>query len=289
MSEDQNNETKALTRAENRAEVPMGAGVQINSFEALQRFAGMVAASGLAPKDMTRMETIAIAIEMGLEVGLKPMQALQNVAVINGRPSIWGDAALALVESSGLLEDINETWTGKPYDDDYAAAVMVKRRGRSKATERTFSVADAKIAGLWKQSGPWTKAPKRMLQMRARAFALRDTFSDVLRGLAIAEETQDYIDIAAAPVSTPASKTLDDVASRLAAKQAATPAPAAKPEPADEEAPFEVDAETGEILNAEPEPEPAKPKPSKTAKPEPAGATGGNGKQAPLLGDDAMF
>ena len=287
MSETQNNADKALAKVEGRADVPMGAGVQINSFEALQRFAAMVAASGLAPKDMTRMETIAIAIEMGLEVGLKPMQALQNVAVINGRPSLWGDAALALVESSGLLEDIRETWTGKPYEDDFAAVVIAKRRGRSAATERTFSVADAKTAGLWKKSGPWTTAPKRMLQMRARAFALRDTFADVLRGLAIAEEAQDYIDISATE-ATPAPKTLDDVTSRVEAKRAETPPKAAKaakdtgakaaavtkPGPADDDPPLDVDPKTGEILNADHAL---------------AGSAGGNGKQAPLLGDDAMF
>ncbi len=276
-SEDQNiTEDKALAKVERRAEVPMGAGVQITSFEALQRFAAMVAASGLAPKDMTRMETIAIAIEMGLEVGLKPMQALQNVAVINGRPSIWGDAALALVEASGLLEDIHETWTGKPYEDDYTAVVVVKRKGRSHPTERTFSIVDAKTAGLWKKAGPWTTAPKRMLQMRARAFALRDTFADVLRGLSIAEEVQDYIDVPASDVSPPA-KTLADVTARLAQKQAAKAALAG--EPAEDDPPFDVDPKTGEVLDAEAEPE----------APEPVEAADDNGKQPALLGDDALF
>jgi hypothetical protein len=55
-----------------------------------------------------------------------------------------------------------------------------------------FSVADAKRAGLWGKSGPWTQYPRRMLQLRARGFALRDAFPDVLKGLVTAEEAQDY-------------------------------------------------------------------------------------------------
>jgi hypothetical protein len=50
---------------------------------------------------------------------------------------------------------------------------------------------DAKAAGLQGKQGPWTQYPKRMRQMRARAFALRDVFPDVLRGLPVAEEVMD--------------------------------------------------------------------------------------------------
>ena len=52
-------------------------------------------------------------------------------------------------------------------------------------------MADAKTAGLIGKQGPWTQYPKRMRQMRARAFALRDVFPDVLRGMPVAEELQD--------------------------------------------------------------------------------------------------
>ena len=41
------------------------------------------------------------------------------------------------------------------------------------------------------KQGPWTQHPKRMRQMRARAFALRDVFPDVLCGMPVAEELQD--------------------------------------------------------------------------------------------------
>ena len=153
--------------------------------EALQ-FAERLADSSIVPKDfMGKPGNVLVAIQWGMELGLKPMQAMQNIAVINGRPSLWGDAVLALVLSSPLCEYVNE------YDDNGTAVCVVKRRGHEEHVER-FGDAEAQKAGLLGKQGPWTQYPKRMKKMRARAFALRDKFADVLKGIPIAEELQDY-------------------------------------------------------------------------------------------------
>ena len=164
--------------------------------EAMQ-FASMVAKSDFAPKDFKgKPESCLLAIQHGSEVGLSPMQSLQSIAVINGRPTIWGDAALALVQSSPACEYIKEYIEG---DGDQAVAVCeVKRRGYPAATVSTFSMFDAKRAGLAGKSGPWTQYPARMLALRARGFALRNAFADALRGLVTAEEAQDYPETPAA-------------------------------------------------------------------------------------------
>lgn len=155
-----------------------------NLSEAME-FAKLMAASRLVPKDFQGQPAdILVAVQLGMELGLPPLQALQNISVINGRPCVWGDAALALVQSSGLLEDIQET------DDGKTATCKVVRRGISPIT-RTFSMEDAQRAGL-AGKGPWTQYPARMRQMRARAFALRDGFADVLKGMAVREEIEDY-------------------------------------------------------------------------------------------------
>jgi hypothetical protein len=166
-------------------------GLALQSFDDAFRFAKMVAASEFAPKDFRgKAESCLLAIQHGSEVGLSPMQSLQSIAVINGRPTIWGDAALALVQASPVCEFVYETIDGD--GDQMAAVCQAKRRGYAKPTIVTFSVADAKKAGLWGKSGPWQQYPRRMLQLRARGFALRDAFPDVLRGLVTAEEAQDY-------------------------------------------------------------------------------------------------
>lgn len=166
-----------------------------NLGEAMQ-FAKMMANTDMVPKDYQgKPANIMVAVQMGAEVGLKPLQALQNIACINGRPSIWGDAAIALVKVHPDCESIDEyllTKNGeKTTGDDYDTAVcVIKRRGQEEQI-RTFSLADAKKARLLGKSGPWTTHQKRMLQLRARGFNLRDTFPDALKGLAIAEEAQD--------------------------------------------------------------------------------------------------
>src|SRR5690606_6210149 len=96
----------------------------------------------------------------------------------------------------------------------------------------TFSVADAKKAGLWGKQGPWQQYPKRMLSMRARAFALRDGFADVLRGLGIAEEVQDHQPIRDVTPLTP-------------------PKPPAPPAPSETVTDAEIiDEATGEVADA---------------------------------------
>lgn len=146
--------------------------------------------SDLVPKDYKdKKGNTLVAIQMGMELGLAPMQALQNIAVINGRPCVWGDAMLAIVQASGKLE-YHDEWT-----EGDTAFCKTKRRGYPSEYITAFSDADAKAAGLLNKSGPWATNRARMRQMRARAFNLRDQFADVLRGLNSGEEVSDYSDL----------------------------------------------------------------------------------------------
>ena len=172
-------------------------GVNLRSFDEMARFSQAILASGLAPKSFATPEAVMVAIQTGMEIGLKPMQALQGIAVINGRPTIWGDAALAIVRTHPAFADIQETFERGDNDDSMMAKCTIERSNQTPVT-RTFSIADAKKAGLWAKSGPWTQYPKRMLQMRARAFAMRDAFPDALKGCQVREEVTDYAKPAAA-------------------------------------------------------------------------------------------
>lgn len=182
-------------------------GVQLTSLAEMYRFAEYVIDSGLAPKGMNKPSSVLIAVQMGLEVGMAPMQALQSIGVINGRPGIFGDAALALCRASGLMEGYRQSERGT--GDELEAVVQVKRSG-DEVLEVRFSVKDAKTAKLWGKEGPWTQYPKRMLMWRARGFALRDAFGDVLRGMRTFEELQDM------PMeSTPITEGTQERASRV--------------------------------------------------------------------------
>jgi hypothetical protein len=152
-------------------------------------FADMIAKSDLAPRDFKgKPGNVLIAMQMGAEVGLSPLQALQNIAVINGRPCLWGDAALGVVQSHPSYESHKEFFEGS--GDGRVAVFQIKRKGQE-WHETRFSVSDAKKARLWGKEGPWQTYPDRMLQQRARGFGMRDKFSDALRGLITAEEAAD--------------------------------------------------------------------------------------------------
>ena len=205
----------AVTTTENAALAPRGMGFDLSpqTFEQAMKFSHMLAESDLVPKDFRgKPGNCLIAMQWGSELGLKPLQALSNIAVVNGRAALWGDAVIALVRSSPLCEYVQES------DDGHTATCRAKRRGEPEQVV-TFSMDDAKQAGLTGKQGPWTQYPKRMRQMRARAFALRDVFPDVLRGMPVAEEVQDM----------PAERHMGEVEQMQRAAPAA-PGPAYTPE-----------------------------------------------------------
>jgi hypothetical protein len=179
-----------------------------HDFDSAWRIANAVVVAGMAPYGLQTPEKATIAIMHGLEVGMPPMASLQSIAIINGRPCIWGDGALGLVYGSGKLVSIKEWIDGT--GDARTAYCQVVRLGDPEPKISKFSVQDAKVAKLWQKRGhkgedtPWITYPERMLQMRARSWALRNGFADVLKGLAIVEEYRDIEhDPAEVPKPTP--------------------------------------------------------------------------------------
>lgn len=127
------------------------------------------------------------AIQMGHALGLNPTQSLQTIAVINGKAAVYGDGLIAAVRGSGLCEWIKEE--GEP---GVSATCTSKRKGEDQPISRTFTMEMAKQAGLAeKDKSPWKSYPDRMMQMRARAWCLRDLYADVLMGIQSAEEVRD--------------------------------------------------------------------------------------------------
>lgn len=123
----------------------------------------------------------------GETLNLSPYQALTSLANINGKMQAYGDAIMSIVLKSGLLIDYD-----LHYDEEKKAGYCrVQRKGFPKPIEAWFSIEDAKQADLFK-SNVWCKYPKRMCQMRARGFILREMFADILGGAISEEEANDY-------------------------------------------------------------------------------------------------
>lgn len=193
MSNDQNQLAKI--KAGNR-------GVQLATVDDMRETAGILCQSGLLPDGYGTAAQVFVGLQAGAEMGLKPMQALNSIAVIHGRPTLWGDSALAMVRSSGFLEAFEEYFEmdDKPvaakdlmYSNladvpDKLIAVCISKRVGMKASTHYFSVADAKLADLWNKAGTWRTHFKRMMKYKARAFNLRDNYSDVTYGMHLQEE-----------------------------------------------------------------------------------------------------
>lgn len=169
------------------------------TFEQALTFAQYLADSEMVPRNFRgKAGDCLIAMQWGYEVGLKPLQALQNISVINGKPGLYGDAGKAILLAAGCI-----------IEEDDIQIVERNQRGRCKITrpgrppvERTFSLDNAKTAGLWNKEGPWRTHPWRQMAWRAFWFAARDAAADLLKGLIGAEEA---IDLALTPqVSAPA-------------------------------------------------------------------------------------
>lgn len=160
-----------------------------NIEEAFRLAQALARAGDMVPKHFQdKPDMIMAAIVRGMEIGLAPMQALSNIAVINGRASVWGDALPALMQRAGHSIDCVVTGDG----DDMVATATLIRGDTGQVIVRSFSAKDAKMAGLWGKQGPWQQYKSRMLSMRARTLACRDGAADALMGLQVAEEVQDY-------------------------------------------------------------------------------------------------
>jgi hypothetical protein len=166
------------------------------SIQEAAHLAEVIYKSGTAPRGMNP-SSIMVSIMRGAAIGIEPFQAIDKIPIVNGRPLIMGEAALALVRGSGKASYVKEWLEG---EGDKRIAYCEAKRGEE-IIARQFAVTDARKAGLWGKSGPWTQYPDRMLGMRARAFCLRDGFPDVLGGLYLKEEFDGVtMDISPEPV-----------------------------------------------------------------------------------------
>lgn len=160
-----------------------------NLSEAME-FARMMADSEMVPKNFRgKPGDVLIAVQMGSEVGLSPMAAIQNIGVINGKPGLYGDAGKAILLAGGCIIEEDDIEIVKATG---RARCKITRKGRP-PVERTYSLDNAKTAGLWGKDGPWRTNPERQMAWRAFWFAARDAAADMLKGIGGAEELVDYM------------------------------------------------------------------------------------------------
>jgi len=198
--------------------IPVGErGLAIETLQDAYTFSRYVVASGLAPKGDTA-ETVLVKLQACKELGIPVMRGLSTLAVVNGRLSLMGEAALALIRSSGVCTYIDVRVEGE--GDARAGVVSFWRKDSPGAVEVSFSVAEAKVAHLWGKSGPWSSDPDSMLIWRAVGRAGKRYFSDVTMGMEVVEVARDFSDLGrrGAPVELKAPSEPDPLLAAIEAE-----------------------------------------------------------------------
>lgn len=178
--------------------------------------AAILVKSKFLPKSIETPEQALAIILTGRELGIGDMQALNNINVIQGKPTVPPQLMLALINRTGQLEDMLIT------DDGQCCAVTMKRRGRQPHSE-AFSMKDAALMKTTEYIGGekktislsekynWKQQPAVMRKWRAVAACARVVFPDVILGLYTPDEMGATMDvetgevIQAAPEATPAA------------------------------------------------------------------------------------
>lgn len=168
-----------------------------------EKMARILIQSDQIPASYSKLPNALWVMQKAEELGLKPVQGFEQLFYINGKCSMQVEGMMALVYSSGLMQDIEQFYTGEFPKDSFTAVCKVTRKGM-KTVETSFSVADAKLAKLWvlneqgvcpfkdgRSRSGWAKYPKRMLRKRVFGFAMRDVFPDIVQGLFTVEEAKD--------------------------------------------------------------------------------------------------
>ncbi|QPK81139.1 hypothetical protein G7Y41_08880 [Schaalia sp. ZJ405] len=153
-----------------------------DAIKARMNYAQVLAGSGLIPSHFQRQPAnVLVAIETGAALGIPPIQALQGIAVINGKATMSADLMAAVVRRAGHTLRVRE-------EGDRVTAILIRRDDPDFMFTVTWTPQKATEAGLWGRKGPWTQYPMQMLRSRAITEVCRQGASDALFGLIYAPE-----------------------------------------------------------------------------------------------------
>lgn len=135
-----------------------------DGFEAMMNLATTLAESGFFPKFKTPAQSLAVILA-GQEIGMPPMKSLRSFHNAEGRISLSSSTMLELFVRRGGQSKWEKS-------DNAIAVLWLKSPSGIKHTE-TWTIEDAKTAGLYPGKDNWKKYPKAMLRARCEAFGLR--------------------------------------------------------------------------------------------------------------------
>jgi hypothetical protein len=224
--------TEITTAAErsNIATIPQSADAE--AWSLMQRRALALSTSSIVPKAYQGRDNLAnviIALEIADRVGANPLQVMQNLYIVQGRPSWSSSFLIATVNTCGRFTPMRfETRGGDdPAKQDYAVrAIATDRESGIMCAGPWITWAMVKAEGWYEKTGSkWKTLPELMFMYRAAGFWSRVYAPEVSMGLLTREEAEDITDHGRGPTTTNADR------AALASLQATLEAQASQPRP----------------------------------------------------------
>jgi hypothetical protein len=188
------------------------------NIEESERLSMTLSKSSLLPEALRgKPGDILATLLSGAELGLAPMQSLRGIVIIKGKPSLSADLMGALVKRRkdvcDYLQLIESSGTKATY--------KTKRAGEPEPTTMSFTIEDAKAAGI--AGDMYRKYPAQMLRARCLAGICRAVYPDLCMGLYDSDsgELTDGVPVQAAPVEKEVNPSPEPVQA-APAKQAQT-------------------------------------------------------------------
>lgn len=175
---------------ENKLEVKR----EILDWGQLMEMSEMLAKSTIVPQQYQRRpENVMVALDMASRMGVSPMVVMQNLHIIQGKPSWSGTAVASLIRNSGQFKNVELVYVGEEGTDSHGAYVQAERNGKIlKGTVVTIRMA--KQEGWYQKNGSkWQTMATQMLGYRAYSYFGRLYAPELMMGLHSTDEVEDMI------------------------------------------------------------------------------------------------
>lgn len=184
-------ETALAERPENQIVLP-------GTMGQMQSMAEYMSKSNIIPSAyQNKPANCYVALEFAQRIGCNAMMVMQNLDIIQGKPSWSSKFMIAVANDCGKYTPIRYEFSGTEGQDDWGCrAYMTEIATGEKLIGVKVTIKMAKDEG-WhgKKGSKWQTMPELMLQYRAAAFLLRTYAPELVMGLHTVEERQDMINI----------------------------------------------------------------------------------------------
>lgn len=183
----------------------------IQSFEDAQRMAKVFVNSSLVPQQFKGdLGSCLIALNMANRMKADPLQVMQNIYIVHGKPSFSSSYLIACFNQCGRYSAIRYKFEGEKGTDTWGCKAVATELATGEILEGvTVTMAMAKAEGWYnKAGGKWKTMPELMMRYRAATFLIRSVTPEIALGFTTTEEVLDITDRAVEVTPT----TLADIA-----------------------------------------------------------------------------